>query len=160
MPIRFRCAYCNQLMGIATRKAGQVVKCPKCAGEIIVPVPDGMEPAAPEPAPPMAAFEDKAFEQLMNEPAVAPDVANATATVATPEPNPADFVPPPAPTPEPRKRLGIFLPLGMLFVSLIVIVLLMVLMFVLGLIIGRHSALNDVKAAAVPEPLPAIRGST
>jgi hypothetical protein len=159
MPIRFRCAYCNQLMGIATRKAGQVVKCPKCAGEIIVPVPQGMEPAAPEPAAPMAAFEDKAFEQLMNEPAVVPDAANATATVAAPEPH-ADFVPPPAPAPEPRKRLGLFLPLGMLFVSLFVIVLLMVLMFVLGLIIGRHSALNDVKAAAVPETLHATRGST
>ena len=44
MPIRFRCAYCNQLMGISHRKAGKVVRCPKCAGEIIVPVPDGMEP--------------------------------------------------------------------------------------------------------------------
>src|SRR5947209_460375 len=29
MPIRFRCAYCNQLMGIARRKAGTVVRCPK-----------------------------------------------------------------------------------------------------------------------------------
>ena len=28
MPIRFRCAYCNQLMGIARRKAGTVVRCP------------------------------------------------------------------------------------------------------------------------------------
>src|SRR5438270_11801046 len=37
MPIRFRCAYCNQLMGIARRKAGAVVRCPKCAGEVIVP---------------------------------------------------------------------------------------------------------------------------
>ena len=37
MPIRFRCAYCNQLMGIARRKAGTVVRCPTCAGQVIVP---------------------------------------------------------------------------------------------------------------------------
>ena len=30
MPIRFRCAYCNQLMGIARRKAGTVIRCPNC----------------------------------------------------------------------------------------------------------------------------------
>src|SRR2546423_5150399 len=42
MPIRFRCAYCNQLMGMARRKAGTIVRCPKCAGEVIVP-------ALPEP---------------------------------------------------------------------------------------------------------------
>src|SRR5262249_25525242 len=43
MPIRFRCAYCNQLMGIARRKAGSVVRCPSCAGQIIVPNPEGGE---------------------------------------------------------------------------------------------------------------------
>ena len=32
-------------MGIATRKAGQVVTCPKCAGQVVVPSPD---PAAME----------------------------------------------------------------------------------------------------------------
>jgi hypothetical protein len=37
MPIRFRCAYCSQLMGIGRRKAGTVVRCPRCAGEVIVP---------------------------------------------------------------------------------------------------------------------------
>jgi len=37
MPIRFRCAYCNQLLSIATRKAGTVIKCPTCAGKVVVP---------------------------------------------------------------------------------------------------------------------------
>ncbi len=46
MPIRFRCAYCNQLMAISRRKAGTVVRCPKCAGEIVVPAPDGVPEAA------------------------------------------------------------------------------------------------------------------
>src|SRR5262249_61750502 len=44
MPIRFRCAYCNQLMGIARRKAGNVVRCPRCAGQVIVPNADGSDP--------------------------------------------------------------------------------------------------------------------
>ena len=37
MPVRFRCAYCQQLMGIGRRKAGAIVRCPRCAGEVIVP---------------------------------------------------------------------------------------------------------------------------
>jgi hypothetical protein len=39
VPIRFRCAYCNQLMGIARRKAGSIVRCPKCSGQVVVPDP-------------------------------------------------------------------------------------------------------------------------
>jgi hypothetical protein len=49
MPIRFRCAYCNQLMGIARRKAGSVVNCPKCNGPLVVPHPD---PEAEADGPP------------------------------------------------------------------------------------------------------------
>jgi len=37
MPIQFRCNYCNQLLSIATRKAGAVVSCPTCAARVIVP---------------------------------------------------------------------------------------------------------------------------
>jgi phage FluMu protein Com len=37
MPIQFRCTYCNQLLSIATRKAGAVVNCPTCDARIIVP---------------------------------------------------------------------------------------------------------------------------
>jgi phage FluMu protein Com len=39
MPIRFRCAYCNRLLGIATRKAGTETTCPHCGYTITVPVP-------------------------------------------------------------------------------------------------------------------------
>lgn len=42
MPIRFRCVFCNQLMGISRRKAGTIVRCPVCASSITVPTqPDG-----------------------------------------------------------------------------------------------------------------------
>src|ERR1700735_268273 len=56
MPIRFRCAYCNQLLGIARRKSGTVVRCPTCAGQVVVPSVDEDlgdvkdEPDAPAPA--------------------------------------------------------------------------------------------------------------
>src|SRR5262245_60565525 len=43
MPIRFRCVYCEQLLGIARRKAGTVVKCPNCGGQLIVPPPEEIE---------------------------------------------------------------------------------------------------------------------
>ncbi len=40
MPIRFRCSYCNRLLGIATRKAGTQTTCPHCGYSITVPVPN------------------------------------------------------------------------------------------------------------------------
>src|SRR5436190_355903 len=52
MPIRFRCAYCNQLMGIARRKAGTVVRCPTCSGQVVVPSPEAAPPDLVEPSPP------------------------------------------------------------------------------------------------------------
>lgn len=39
MPIRFRCTYCNRLLGIATRKAGMETTCPHCGYTITVPTP-------------------------------------------------------------------------------------------------------------------------
>ena len=39
MPIRFRCVYCNQLLGISRRKAGTIVRCTSCEGQLIVPDP-------------------------------------------------------------------------------------------------------------------------
>lgn len=114
-------------MGISRRKAGQVVRCPKCAGEIIVPVPEGMDASEPPPPPPPAAvFEDKDFDQALLQP------------TATEEPA-AALPMPPAAVPPQETRLGIFLPLGMLLLSLAVVILLLLLMFVFGLIIGRHT---------------------
>jgi hypothetical protein len=71
MPIRFRCAYCNQLMGIARRKAGTVVRCPTCAGQVVVPNPGtvapdsaAQEPSAEEaPLPQPAPAAPRLFEQ-------------------------------------------------------------------------------------------------
>ena len=51
MPIRFRCAYCNQLMGISRRKAGTVVRCPSCSGQVVVPNPASEPTEKPHEAP-------------------------------------------------------------------------------------------------------------
>ncbi len=37
MPIRFRCGYCNRLLGIARRKAGSETTCPHCGYTVTVP---------------------------------------------------------------------------------------------------------------------------
>jgi phage FluMu protein Com len=55
MPIRFRCVYCDKLLGIAKRKAGAVVNCPQCQQPLIVPTP--------EPEPPGTETPDKLFER-------------------------------------------------------------------------------------------------
>jgi hypothetical protein len=48
-------------MGIARRKAGTVVRCPACAGQVVVPNPDEEKPAATGPAP---LFERNDFEEI------------------------------------------------------------------------------------------------
>jgi hypothetical protein len=48
MPIRFRCVYCDKLLGIARRKAGTIINCPHCAEKLIVPTPDPAD-TGPEP---------------------------------------------------------------------------------------------------------------
>jgi hypothetical protein len=66
MPIRFRCAYCNQLLGIARRKSGTVVRCPTCAGQVVVPAMDGGDD--PRPQSNAALFERSDFDDLFNNP--------------------------------------------------------------------------------------------
>ena len=68
MPVRFRCAYCNQLLGIARRKVGTVVRCPTCAGQVVVPDRDAedLDKGNDQPEPPL--FERQDFDDLFNAP--------------------------------------------------------------------------------------------
>lgn len=50
MPIKFRCEYCRQLMGIAQSKAGTLVDCPTCGRTLRVPNRDGTVDPPPKPA--------------------------------------------------------------------------------------------------------------
>jgi len=45
MPIRFPCNQCGQLLGIASRKVGSQIKCPKCGAAQVVPTPEAAEAA-------------------------------------------------------------------------------------------------------------------
>jgi hypothetical protein len=66
MPIRFRCAYCNQLLGISRRKAGTVVRCPTCAGQVVVPNSDAeVADSNPGSSNPLV-FERNDFDDLLN----------------------------------------------------------------------------------------------
>jgi DNA-directed RNA polymerase subunit RPC12/RpoP len=98
MPIRFRCAYCNQLLGISRRKAGQVVRCPTCAGQVVVPQADDLppdqeqptvEPPSPSPAAEAPLFERDDFGLDFDNP-----VPSLPATHGSPAPAAA----PPAPS--------------------------------------------------------------
>jgi phage FluMu protein Com len=89
MPIRFRCAYCNQLLGIARRKAGTVVRCPTCAGQVVVPnvdVEEGAKGSADNPP----LFERSDFDDLFLNPATGkgtePRTGGAAAGTATAPP--------------------------------------------------------------------------
>jgi DNA-directed RNA polymerase subunit RPC12/RpoP len=166
MPIRFRCAYCNQLMGIARRKAGTVVRCPRCAGQVIVPNPEAVAPApgnglGPEPPRPTgpgpALFEQGDFEKLFEPAAVAPSAPVApvapsapvkpvvpSAPVAASAPPPAgsfqgfDVEPMAGYTAEALPPVpGVFLTPIKLTLLITAVVILLGLFFVLGLLVGR-----------------------
>jgi hypothetical protein len=67
MPIRFRCKYCNQLIGIARRKAGSDVSCPTCHGRLTVPAGD--RPGADgDPTSPPGLFEGNDFDDYLRSP--------------------------------------------------------------------------------------------
>jgi phage FluMu protein Com len=67
MPIRFRCKYCNQLIGIARRKAGSDVSCPTCHGRLTVPEGVAAETEG-RPRGAVAPFEQSHFEDFLRSP--------------------------------------------------------------------------------------------
>jgi hypothetical protein len=69
MPIRFRCPYCNQLLGISRRKAGTAVQCPTCHGQVTVPATGLEEPAGGDRPVTSPLFEGTDFEAAFRGPA-------------------------------------------------------------------------------------------
>ncbi|MBY0458878.1 MAG: hypothetical protein K2V38_16190 [Gemmataceae bacterium] len=97
MPIRFRCSYCNKLLGIATRKAGTETLCPHCGYTIVVPMP--LDDAQTERVPVDDVAEllgSSATEKLTRS-----GLQAAAAPPAAPRPQPPA---PPEPAPSPKAR--------------------------------------------------------
>jgi hypothetical protein len=107
-------------MGIARRKAGSIVRCPKCSGQVVVPDPaegDGADDEgtdAPAAVDSNKALEDLELDRLLA--GAAPDVPApvATTTAATtrgksarPRPAPAPPAPAPIDMPEPAMEIDV-----------------------------------------------------
>jgi hypothetical protein len=111
MPIRFRCAYCNQLLGIARRKAGTVVRCPTCAGQVVVPTV-GADDAGEEEKSPVKqpVFERSDFADLFESAPAVPAAQEPRTGGAAPEGaaggTAAGTEAPPAPAPRPGAGWG------------------------------------------------------
>ena len=138
MPIRFYCQRCHQLLGIASRKAGSEIQCPKCGWSQIVPA---QEAALAAVAMDLFARNHDALESTSNltvyddEPALIEMPQPADSQKAQPEPPAAATteVSPAARTPdergEPVPPGMILFPRRMLYVQ----GLLLLILFALGL---------------------------
>jgi hypothetical protein len=157
MPIRFRCPHCQQLLGIARRKAGTSVNCPTCHQSVLVPLHDVEEDAPSEaanstarkttpasghaPAQPSLLFERDDFEEMLNAPK--PEEA-AARRPAVPPPPPAGYPPPPPTAPEDQflaeavpPGAGIVLSPARTTVLTVVVIVLVAAAFAAGVIVGR-----------------------
>src|SRR5262245_2200712 len=151
MPIRFRCVYCNQLLGISRRKAGTIVRCTSCEGQLIVPDPNE---GTTEPAPkgpeiqPTAVREEPAaakpdiFEQGDFDALLEPYTSGSAAAVASPPKPPSSRSREAAPSPAPSGLSPITQPAGLLLsrrqltIISVVVVLVLGLAFAGGLLLG------------------------
>src|SRR2546421_13129859 len=88
VPIRFRCAYCNQLMGIARRKAGTVVRCPTCSGQVVVPDPGTAAEAGPATGAGQPPVEGRGLDPLFDPPAPREQTPGTGGGSAPPEKGP------------------------------------------------------------------------
>jgi hypothetical protein len=150
MPIRFRCQYCNQLLGIARRKAGTRVECPTCHAQVLVPDTSAgaaLPAAAPAPgaaAPPL--FERSDFEDFLRPqvPAVPPaPPAPALPPLAPPGDRPSAYdverldMPSLGVATPPRPAGGIVLSPSQATVLTVAAVFLLAVAFGAGLLVGR-----------------------
>ncbi|HET6425552.1 MAG TPA: hypothetical protein VFG20_17820 [Planctomycetaceae bacterium] len=99
MPIKFRCSYCRQFLGIARSRVGSIVDCPTCGRSIRVPGTDGV--AAPLPAPELDR-EDTHLARALDELAALADApVNRPAIATADDISDEAEIPQPLPEPEP-----------------------------------------------------------
>jgi hypothetical protein len=150
VPIRFRCTNCDQLMGIARRKAGSLVRCPACRSEIAVPAdadddspPIPAPTPVPAPAPRADLFDRDDFDALLAGGPSLPGVRPAPLLRSSPRPL-AEPTEAKAAGPEPVAvslvpvQGGLVLSPGWVTTLTVVFLLLLAMAFALGLLVGRH----------------------
>ena len=166
MPIRFRCVYCDKLLGIAKRKAGSVVNCPQCHQPLIVPTPEpepektaaALSSSTSQPPPGAGKlFERDDFDDLLAGGATirTPDEyrrrkrpkssRTGVQSPLPPKPFPVEqSLPPPAPPP-PLPGMhpplatpaGVVLTTGKIILLIVVVLILIVAAFGGGIVVGR-----------------------
>jgi phage FluMu protein Com len=143
MPIRFRCWHCNQLLGIARRKAGTQVQCPTCRNQVTVPETDQPDDKVPAAAPPL--FERDDFEAYLHEAAGASLPGRSVPPPPVPPPPaplpaaaPGAFephIPPPVSVPA---EVGLIITPTRATVLTVVVIILLAVAFGAGLLVGRY----------------------
>jgi phage FluMu protein Com len=156
MPIRFRCRYCNQLMGIARRKAGTMVHCPTCHAQVVVPPTEAEADEPPQPKQPLAdapapLFERSDFEAFLDNPVAEPPrpvefpaPQQGADAPRSPAASPFSAVIPPAPSlslspaAAHSRTAGVFLSPSQATWLTVVVILLVALAFGAGLLVGHY----------------------
>lgn len=83
MPIKFRCNYCRQFLGISRAQAGGVVDCPSCGRTIRVPLLDGSVKPLPNPE---LNLQDAHLAKALEELAQLDDLLDQDLPVVKPKP--------------------------------------------------------------------------
>jgi hypothetical protein len=143
MPIRFRCKYCHQLLGIARRKSGKTIQCPTCHGKLNVPVQVAVDTAGgdlSEAAAPL--FEQNDFDDFLDgddhseevDVPVAPSQRQPAYAV-----NRLNFSPPPPPPPvqPPSPASGVTLSSTAVTILTVSALILLALAFGAGIAVDR-----------------------
>ncbi len=112
MPIRFRCGYCNGMVGIARRKAGMDTTCPHCGYTVTVPEAETEAPndSTREPVDLDEFFTDSPEADVSEPPAASPETPAATertkaARLSTPHTSQEPVRPPTSVVPKPHQDL-------------------------------------------------------
>jgi len=100
MPIKFRCNYCRQFLGISRNRAGGVVDCPTCGRTIRVPELDGS--LAPVPAPGLNS-DDEHLARALDELGALAQIDLLALPAAEDLEEPDDEIPQPLPEPVPME---------------------------------------------------------
>lgn len=100
MPIKFRCNYCRQFLGISRNRAGGVVDCPTCGRTIRVPELDGS--LAPVPAPGLNS-DDEHLARALDELGALAQIDLQALPAAEDLEEPDDEIPQPLPEPVPME---------------------------------------------------------